>query len=79
MTSNDVVDLVVQQPDELPVVNSKQLFTLEGTQPQGVKAAHRHAARNSAYSVELLYESLALQARVVFCTYMFVVVEMVPL
>lgn len=51
MTSNDVVDLVVQQPDELPVVNSKQLFTLEGTQPQGVKAARRHAARNSAYSV----------------------------
>ena len=51
MTSNDVVDLVVQQPDELSVVNSKQLFTLEGTQPQGVKAARRHAARNSAYSV----------------------------
>ena len=51
MTSNDVVDLVVQQPDELPVVNSKQLFTLEGDSASDVKAVRRQPARNSAYSV----------------------------
>lgn len=74
------MDLVAQQPYELPVVNFKQLFTFRGgDSASGAKVMRRHAARNSGYSVLLLDKSLRLHAHVVFSTNMFILVEIVPL
>lgn len=74
------VDLVAQQPYELPVVSFKQLFTFGGGDSvSGAKVLRRHASRNSAYSVLLQDKSVAWQARAVFCTNMFILVEIVPL